>query len=70
MKLQCIKFDLCASTIMTVINSTSNWVRIFSCNLHLEKGGIFCPYVLVSLLHKNILPGREVFVGHFKFAFT
>jgi hypothetical protein len=63
-------FDLCASTIMTMINNTSKRVRIFSCNLHLEMGGIFCPYALLSLLNKKILRGREAVVGHFKFAFS
>jgi len=63
-------FDLRASTITTMTNKTSNWVRIFSCNLHLEMGGIFWPYVLQSILKNNILRGRELFLGHLKFALT
>jgi hypothetical protein len=63
-------FDLCPYTVVTMMHSMSKWVSIFSYNLHLEMGGILCPFALLSLLNKNIFRGREVVVGHFKFAFS
>jgi len=58
----CVKglmFDLRASKIMTMTNNPSNWVRIFSCNLHLEMGGIFWSLCFTIYIKQERTSGKR-----------